>query len=83
MRLAPRDFGKVPPRRQLKPPPAPVTKAPPGGEVPRPRVPLRVRDERGNELGDLFLVFRDLPRLARPTPFRLYRRRMVSRGAVR
>lgn len=66
MRRAPRDFGKVPPRRRLKAPPAPVYKVPPRGEVPRPLRPRLLRDVHGNELGDLFLVFRDLPRLAPP-----------------
>jgi hypothetical protein len=70
---------KPPPRSRMKPAPAPVlvTKAPPRGNVPKPRRPNVVPDIDGNELRDLFKVFPDLPRPVRPTsriPLRRLRR---------
>jgi len=83
MRRAPRAFGKVPQRRRMKAPPAPVSKAPPPGGVPSPRRLRLLRDVRAKPLGDLFALFRDLPRLTRPSLTRLVRRRFVSTANVR
>lgn len=66
-------IGKVPPQHASE---APRQRA--AGKVPNPRRPGLVRDIHGNELGDLFLMFPDLPRPARP-PARLFVRRSLRR----
>jgi hypothetical protein len=48
------------------------------GAVPNPRKPKLVRASRG-ALGDLFAIFRDLPRPSRPAP-RLGRKRITVKG---
>ena len=49
------------------------------GAVPNPRKPKLTRRASGGALGDLFAIFRDLPRPARPGP-RLGRKRMAVKG---
>ena len=71
---------KVPPARPLTPPPPQRASRPPKqrrpGKVPNPRRPQVVRDIGGNELGDLFLFFPDLPWAPRPAK-RLFRLAIV------
>jgi hypothetical protein len=49
------------------------------GAVPNPRKPKLVRAALGGALGDLFAIFRDLPRPSRPAP-RLVRKRIAVKG---
>src|SRR5690349_21491880 len=71
---------KVPPARPMAPPPPQRVNRPPKphapGKVPDPRRPRVVPDIAGNELGDLFLFFADLPWAPRP-PRRLFTRLLV------
>ena len=71
---------KVPPARPMAPPPRQRVNRPPKphapGKVPDPRRPRVVPDIAGNELGDLFLFFADLPWAPRP-PRRLFTRLLV------
>ena len=43
-------------------------KARPVGKAPNPRRPRLVKEVHGNELKDMFAIFKDLPRPARPAP---------------
>ncbi|MGE3401077.1 MAG: hypothetical protein AB7K63_00705 [Vicinamibacterales bacterium] len=55
--------GRRPPRQRPVAAPPPER---PVGKPPHPRTPALVRDVGGNELRDLFALFRDLPRPPRP-----------------
>lgn len=63
--------GRRPPRQRPVAAPPPER---PVGKAPHPRTPAPVRDVGGNDLRDLFALFRDLPRPPRP-PARLPVRR--------
>jgi hypothetical protein len=55
--------GRAPvPQFNRAPKPRPV------GAPPNPRRPRLVKDVNGNELKDMFAIFKDLPRPARPAP---------------
>ena len=66
-------LGEAPPER-----PAPASPRERGiGAPPNPRKPRLVPDVHGNELKDLFLMFPDLPRPARPAGRYAVRRRRL------
>ena len=83
-----RAVARVPKGHPIGRAPAPaVTRAPRVraiGPPPNPRRPRLVKDVHGNELKDMFVIFKDLPRPARPAP-RLpsKTRRRESRGEKR
>ena len=67
-----RPVGPVPRGNPIAQAPAPaVTRAPkvrPVGKPPNPRKPRLIKDVGGNELKDMFAIFKDLPRPHRPAP---------------
>jgi hypothetical protein len=79
MRKPPPGATKAPPQSRMRPPPVAKIKAPPRGELPHARRPAIVRDVHGNELGDLFVMFPDLPRVPLP-PRRRVPQRMMRRA---
>jgi hypothetical protein len=67
-----RPISTVPGARAVARAPGPAaTRAPRAraiGQPPNPRRPRLVKDVHGNELKDMFVIFKDLPRPARPAP---------------